>query len=85
MDSVGIREEFEAAYWKIVVSYNTPSGQVPLPRTPSGQYQSFDVEEAWRFFQAGAKIMRGKAAMESLAFGGNPSIAKAILALNTEG
>ena len=59
-----IRAEFEAAYYRIAVSYNTPSGQVPLPRLASGQYKSFDVEEAWRFYRAGAEDMRERAADE---------------------
>jgi len=56
------RQEFEAAYYRIAVSYNKPSGQVPLPRNAMGQYVDFDVEEAWRFYCAGALDMRERAA-----------------------
>ena len=66
-----IRAEFEAAYYRIAVSYNTTSGQVPLPRLASGQYKSFDVEEAWRFYRAGAEDMRERAAKH---FEGLPDI-----------
>ncbi len=83
-----IRAEFEA-YMRKIFAAAPEQAEIYLERQPAGHYTNTWTQGAWAGYQAGRlagqKDMRDRAALESLAFGGNPSVVRAIRALPVEG